>query len=105
MPQQHIPSGSFPPPPEPSAIPSEPLSSDFASAPGSEPDLPSGTTALTPPPIRDTIQPAPALRPTGMDSHGTPIAGNHFTLDDDISTLPFQHGLGKYRYVGIGNPR
>jgi outer membrane protein OmpA-like peptidoglycan-associated protein len=45
-----------------------------------------------PPPIRDTIRPSPALRPPGVDANGTVVPGNHFVLDEDVSTVPFSRG-------------
>ena len=62
------------------------------SAPADTPDVPAGTMPLTPPPVRDTLPPSAATHPIGFDHQGNLIAGNHFKLDDDISTIPFARG-------------
>jgi len=93
-----IPPSSFPATPEPSMVPSGPIPGGMPSAPAAEPDLPAGTTPLTPPPIRDTIQPSPALRP---DAQGSVIPGNHFTLDDDVSTIAFVHSSENIDSSGV----
>ncbi len=85
------PSKSFDAPPEPSAVPPVPASDTLTPGIGGEPELPPGTTALPPPPVRDTIKSAPALKP-GYDEQGNLLPGNHFVLDEDISTIAFQRG-------------
>ena len=57
-------------------------------APTQPADLPQGTVPLTPPPLRDPLKKSSALDTDVQNS----IPGNHFTLDDDISTIPFDRG-------------
>lgn len=57
------------------------------------PELPSDATPVAPPPVRDTIQPSPALNaPVVIDANNAPVAGNRFALEDDVSTVTFAHG-------------
>ncbi len=94
---QLTPSKAFDNPPEPSAMPPVPAPDEGnLAAPSHSPELPSGTTPLTPPPIRDTLPPSPADRPIGFDQNGKLIPGNHFKLDDDISMLPFTTGSDNF---------
>jgi len=86
------PSSSFASPPEASGMPSPPHFGDEGMAPAEAPGLPNGTTPLTPPPIRDTLQPSPALKSPAIDVQGNLIPGNHFTLSDDVSMVPFVRG-------------
>lgn len=87
------PSKAFESPPEPSALPPVPAPNEEGMmAPSTAPDLPAGTTGIQPPPIRDTLAPSPALKPPAIDKQGNLIPGNHFTLDEDISTVSFVHG-------------
>ncbi|MBV8547935.1 MAG: OmpA family protein [Alphaproteobacteria bacterium] len=60
------------------------------------PDLPAETQEVTPPPVRDTLQPSPALRPAGYDDQGNLIAGNHVVLPDAYSTISFQTGVENF---------
>jgi outer membrane protein OmpA-like peptidoglycan-associated protein len=75
--------GNLPPPPneQETAVPIE------------APQLPEDTQGVTPPPVRDMIQPAPALR---SDESGNVLPGNHFVLDADIATIHFQHGSDNF---------
>ena len=79
-------------PPEPSALPPVPAPGEMPEAPAMAPDLPEGTQPLQPPPVRDTIKPSSALRPSGTDAQGHMIPGNHFTLPDDVSVVSFKSG-------------
>jgi outer membrane protein OmpA-like peptidoglycan-associated protein len=63
------------------------------SAPSEAPQLPDDTPSVTPPPVRDYIQPAPALR---SDVSGNVLPGNHFTLDADLASMPFVRGSDNF---------
>lgn len=89
---QLVPSGSFPAAPEASALPPVPAPGETPEAPMAEPGLPPDTQALQPPPVRDTIKPAPALKAAEMDDQGKLIPGNHFVLPDELSTIGFSTG-------------
>ncbi len=90
---QPVPSKSFDSLPVPSAaIPTPAIDQNDLSSPTQAPDLPAGTTPLQPPPIRDTLKPSEATRPVGFDAQGNLIPGNHFKLDDDVSTVSFPNG-------------
>lgn len=84
---QMVPSSPFPPAPEPSAMPPVPSPEASTETPLATPELPAGTQALTPPPVRDTIKPSSALRPDGTS---VAIPGNHAVLPDDVSTISFK---------------
>lgn len=76
--------------PQPSSTPNSMLGNEAGIAPPTfAPDLPQGTTPLTPPPIRDTLPPSPALQ---TDSSGAVIPGNHFVLSSDMTTIAFIPG-------------
>ena len=82
-------SAALPPPPS--------FSDEQGYQPPSEaPPLPDDTQPLSPPPMRDTIKPSKALTPTGFDTQGNLIPGNHFTLDSNISTIPFNHAAENF---------
>jgi outer membrane protein OmpA-like peptidoglycan-associated protein len=89
---QLVPSSPFAPTPEPSALPPVPSPGEAPEPPSLTPSLPEGVEPLTPPPVRDTLKPSPALRPGGVDSQGKMIPGNHFTLPDELSTIAFTRG-------------
>jgi len=72
--------------------PAEEEAAATTSAPASEPELPTATAPLMPPPVRDTIQPSPALKPPAIDAAGAVIPGNRFVLDSDVSVIAFAHG-------------
>ncbi len=87
------PSGSFASAPKAAPTPSvtaESISPAFT-VPTVAPNLPPDANPLAPPPIRDTMMPAPALSPTVIDANNAPVAGNHFVLDDDVSIISFSH--------------
>jgi outer membrane protein OmpA-like peptidoglycan-associated protein len=85
----------FAPLPQPTEVP-PPLPSTVieqeSQAPAEPPDLPLDTKPLTPPPIRDTIQPTPALKPPAIDDQGAVIPGNHFVLQPELSSVSFDTG-------------
>lgn len=74
--------GNLPPAPHPEtvAIPME-------TPPAAE------AQGITPPPVRDTIQPSPALM---GDQTSALLPGNHFVLPEDVSTVPFAAGSDNY---------
>jgi outer membrane protein OmpA-like peptidoglycan-associated protein len=78
-------------PPEASALPSADLVG--TPAPSVAPDLPPGAEGVTPPPVRDTLKPPPAMMPREVDENGHPIPpGTRLVLDSDISTFSFVRG-------------
>lgn len=86
------PASSFGAPPQATLSPPPPqFGSDGMDAPVT-PNLPDDAEPLTPPPIRDTLAPSPALKPPAIDNEGNVIPGNHFTLSSDVTTVPFNHG-------------
>ena len=62
-------------------------------APATAPSLPSDIQGVTPPPIRESIQPTPALR---TDESSNILPGNHFVMPEDITTIPFVRGSDNY---------
>jgi outer membrane protein OmpA-like peptidoglycan-associated protein len=88
------PSKPFPPAPEGQSAPSETAAdvSPVMNPPSAAPQLPVDTSPLEPPPVRDTLQPSPALKPPAIDGEGKVVPGNRFVLADDLSTMPFVHG-------------
>ncbi len=86
-----MPSGSLPPlrtgnlPPAPNA--------PMMSAPAEAPQLSDSMESVTPPPVRDTLQPSPALK---SDESGNVLPGNHFVLDSELSTISFAHSSDNY---------
>ena len=102
-----LPTGSLPPvhtgsmPPAPgnfqapkaSAVPASPAVEGIELESGSaEPELPADAEPVSPPPVRDTIKPTPALKATGFDHNGEPVTAGRFTLDEEISVLSFEAG-------------
>lgn len=61
--------------------------------PSEVPQLPDDTVGIPTPPVRDLIQPAPALR---SDADGNVMPGNHFNLDPALSTVAFTHGSDNF---------
>ena len=87
----------------PKLKPSKPLSlnesappvvdmSDAVAPPAVPPGLPDDAEPLLPPPLRDTVNPSPSLKPPAIDSEGKPIAAARLELDDDLSTIAFTRG-------------
>jgi outer membrane protein OmpA-like peptidoglycan-associated protein len=80
-------------PKEPSAVPAPALVNEQGmEPPASAPELPAGVEPLTPPPIRDTLAPAPALKPPAIDANGNIVPGARLELPPEISTLSFTRG-------------
>lgn len=79
-------------PPQATTVPQAPSFGNDAMEAPVTPMLPDGAEPLQPPPIRDTLSPSPALKPPAIDNEGNIIPGNHFTLNEDVSTVPFNRG-------------
>ena len=60
--------------------------------PAEAPEL-NDTQGINPPPVREFIQPAPALR---TDTEGGMLPGNHFVIPTELSTIPFTHGSDNF---------
>jgi outer membrane protein OmpA-like peptidoglycan-associated protein len=88
-----LPSGSLPPLKSGNLPPAPQMSSDM-SVPAEAPQLPADEESVPPPPVRDLIQPAPALH--ADLSEAVPLPGNHFVLDASVSTIPFAHGSDNF---------
>lgn len=63
------------------------------SPPAEAPQLPEDIQGVTPPPLRDFIQPASALK---ADTEGNVLPGNHFALNEGLSTIPFVRGSDNF---------
>ena len=89
--------GNMPPAPgnyapiAPSKIPAAPeMNGMDVDSVATTPELPEDAEPLTPPPVRDTLKPSPALKSTGVDGSGKPlVVGNHYVMPDELSVLPF----------------
>lgn len=90
-----LPAGQLPPletgtlpqlkPSKPLDLPAEASARTSSAAPR----ITSGDSALSPPPLRDTVKPSPSLKPPHIDSEGREIEGARPKLDPDISSLSF----------------
>lgn len=90
-----MPSGSLPAL-HTGSLPPAPKASDVGvdtSVPSEPPLLPDDNQGVPPPPVRDLIQPAPALK---SDGEGNILPGNHFALDAGLSTIPFASGSDNF---------
>ena len=56
------------------------------------PSMPPDAEPLTPPALRDDTPPAAPQAASALDDQGTPVPGNHFVLDEDLSPLSFEAG-------------
>ena len=72
------------------AVPRPAPSSVDTSVPAQAPDLPDDTQNIPPPPVRDFIQPAPALRPGAEGASQT--SSGRMNLDPDLAMIPFPSG-------------
>lgn len=88
-----LPSASSLPPIKTGGLPAASQTSTDMTVPAEPPQLPPETESVSPPPVRDMIQPAPALV---SDTEGNVLPGNHFVLDDELTTIPFANGSDNY---------
>lgn len=70
-----------------------PIPSQDVDVPPEPPALPDDAQGVPPPPVRDMIQPAPALR---IDGESSVMPGNHFVLATDVSSVPFVRGSDNF---------
>lgn len=63
--------------------------------PSFAPSLPEGTTALTPPPVRDAALPTAGLKPPVIDSEGKTVPGTRLVLEPEASLISFERGSDK----------
>jgi outer membrane protein OmpA-like peptidoglycan-associated protein len=89
----HLPAGTLPALNSGASLPPAPGEQQAMDIPAQTPQLPADSQGVNPPPVRDLIQPAPALR---SDDAGNVAPGNHFILDSDVATISFGHGAENY---------
>ena len=92
------PSAAFDSLPQPSVAPAAQsnLRSAGIALPNASPELPAGTTALQPPSVPDVPTSSADDKPIGFDEKGKLIAGNHFILDEDVSSIAFDVGVENF---------